>query len=64
MKHYFTLSHVEPGFCVVEADSPWEARQEMLRKMGRKYIEVQYSEKEWYRNGKSVAEIYNLHEMK
>ena len=66
MKHYFTFGFGQPhenGFHVIEADNFIKAREEMVRKFGIKWS-MQYSEKEWFRTGKSQQEKYGLHEVK
>ncbi len=66
MKHYFTFGFGQPhenGFHVIEADTAYEARLEMVKRFDWKWS-MQYSGKDWFRNGKSQQEECGLHEVK
>ena len=65
MKYYFTFGFGqlhENGFHVIEADSSNAAREIMVSRFGTKWS-MQYSEKEWFKSGKSQQEEYGLHEV-
>lgn len=59
---YFTFGFGQPNqgcYHVIQNLSYDAARERMFELFGRKWS-MQYSEKEWFEDGKSQAEIYNL----
>jgi hypothetical protein len=63
--YYFTfgISHgYASRYVVIEAEDAGEARDEMLRRHGRQWA-FQYDDTDWFRDGISQADRYNLTEL-
>ena len=66
MKYYFTFPQRLPTkncFIIFEADDWWLAREEMRKHFGNEWA-FQYDKNEWFEDGISQQEQYNLTEIK
>jgi len=65
-KFYFTFGfgqRYQNCYHIIEAETAEAARDLMVRKFGKEWS-MQYNEDEWFENGVSQAEKWNLKEIK